>query len=262
MSFLNEFVLKRMVATLMCSFVPGIAMLVGIQMRGIWVGIAAFFVATMIITFLAKYILKNPFTEMLEGNGILAFNIDSPGIIKPFLLRIPQPYVKGKLGNEEVNDMYDRDAVFQLASAAKDCGTATKKDGKILFELDDAEFNRSRFGMYQYPVMIYNSQIKSLITKDFLSNIEKNSFAEHGVLFLNRKIEDLTSVLRDFARHIVELQRPKEGFFTRYPWLIWVVIIGVAIIAILFAKPVYQQVVGAASGATGGSNPISAVMQR
>lgn len=134
----------------------------------------------------------------------------------------------------------------------------------LKIELDELEMNKARFALFHYPVLIYNEQLGTVVTKDFLSEQEKISFAEHGVLYLNRKMEELTSVVRDFGRYVVELTKPQGGsIFTK--WWVWViVIILVALLVIMFA-PSVMKVMGAtvssASGAvqtaTAGGNPVT-----
>ena len=63
--------------------------------------------------------------------------------------------------------------------------------------------------------------------------MEKDTFAEHGVLYLNRKMEELTSVVRDFGRHVVETLKPKQSLF-KNKWVIVIIIIFAVILLIIF----------------------------
>lgn len=241
---LNPFMIKKYSALLLACFFPVIAFAVGIMFYNYWIALACFFVATIIMVFIGNMLLKNPFSMMLEGKGILVFNLDSTGIIKPFIVNVISPFIKGKVDGEDIFDVYDRETVMNLATPGA-AGKCVVKDNEFFFKISEDEFNKSRFGFYQYPVLIWNNQIKSLLTKDYLSEQEKQSFAEHGVLYLNRKLEELTSVVRDFGRYVVELTRPKDSIFSK-PWFWWlIVMIALGILGAIFARPIFNAIMSA-----------------
>lgn len=257
----NVFKLRKFAALLLCCFLPTILYTAGIRMYGFLIGMAMFAGGALIALLIANIMIRNPFSLMLEGSGLLVFNFDSTGILRPFITTLYPPYIKGRLGDDEVNDVYDRETVIQLAAPVK--GGTAKYDGeRIRIEIDENEFNKSRFGMFQYPTLIYNAQIKSLLTKDMFSEQEKDSFAEHGVLYLNRKLEELTTILRDFGRYVVELTKPKASFLQSKIFIV-ILIVGLIILLILFAKPLIDIFVGGGQTASeaigkvvGGNGPV------
>lgn len=265
---LNWFSVKKWAALLVNILMPVIFFFVGIQFYGFWVGLGCLLVAGIVSFLLANMLLKNPFTEMIEGKGLLCINIDSTGVLRPFIVALNQPYIKGALDkNTPVNDVYDRSAVLQMSNPLK-TGRASLMGDKIEIDLDgekttlsEKEFNAARFGLWQYPVLIYNNQIKSLVTKDDLSNTEKDSFAEHGVLYLNRKLEELTSTLRDFGRYIVELTKPK-GSFIGSSWFWIIIVILFIVLGLLFARPLFNVISGAASSSSGIMSNLNPVIPR
>lgn len=179
---------------------------------------------------------------MIEGKGILALNIDSTGIIRPFIVRVASPYVRGFLNKKPVHDVFDRNTVMQLSQPMKNETAAVRSnDGGLTIKLDSDLYNEGRFALFQYPVIIYNEQIRSIITKDFLATQEKDTFAEHGVLYLNRKMEELTSVVRDFGRHVVESLRPRQDWY-KSKWVWIAIIVMVAILALMFAPVIISTV--------------------
>jgi hypothetical protein len=256
----NMFVLKRYSALILSSFIPTIMFVVGIQFYTFIMALVLFFVGMLITLIIGNVMLQNPFSAMLDGKGLLVLDLNSTGVIQPVIFGIEQPYVKGKIKGKEVVDVYDRETVQQLSEPIKG-GIATIKDSKISFELDKDTFNKGRFGMYNYPVLLYNSQLNTLITKDFLSESEKQAFAEHGVLYLNRKLEELTSSTRDFGRYVVELFKPKEGGFLSGllgNWVFWVMIIGGIILLVLFGPQIYHAIMGTKETVSGAvSNAIT-----
>lgn len=263
---LNTFVVKKWGALILSGFLPSIFFFIGLTFYSFLIALILLMVGVLLSVFVASKLLSNPFTLMVEGKGLLTMNIDSTGVIRPFIVGLNQPYVIGKLQREMVNDVYDREAVLSMAAPIKAGQAVTsdklnneseedKKDPGLYLRLTNDDFNKSRFGMYHYPVLIYNNQVKSMLTKEFLSGQEKQAFAEHGVLYLNRKMEELTGHIRDFGRHIVELTKPKESIFKNKVFL--VILIGfVVLMMLLFGKPLLNSIMatgGAAVSAVGGS---------
>jgi hypothetical protein len=87
--------------------------------------------------------------------------------------------------------------------------------------------------------LIWNDQTKSLLTKDFFSEKEKNAFAEHGVLYLNKQVEHLNSALLNFGRYIVESIRPKGNIWEN-KWVIIIIVIALIVVVIMAAPFVMQ----------------------
>jgi hypothetical protein len=107
--------------------------------------------------------------------------------------------------------------------------------------------------------LLYNEQIGAFITKEFLSNIEKDTFAEHTVLYLNRIMEELTSVMRDFARYVIESLKPKGSIFgSKWFWII-ILIVGL-ILAGLLAPSLIKSIKGMMGTATQTVNPDGTVL--
>lgn len=260
---LNVFVIKKWSALLLAGFLPTIAFAIGLLFYSFWIGLIMFLMVALFGVLIGSMVLKNPFTDMLEGKGLMVLNIDSTGIIKPFIVGLDQPYVRGRLGSNKVDDVYNRETVLSLAQPVKQ-GVAypvkAKEGGGMILRIPQKEFNASRFGIFHYPCLIYNAQVKSLVTKDFLSGREKEAFAEHGVLYLNRKLEELTSSVRNFGRHIVDLTRPKTELL-KNRWVQVIIMIMIIVLIALFAKPLIQQISsggGTVGGALGGlSNPVT-----
>lgn len=246
---LNVFVIKKYAALIMAAFLPVLAYTIGMVFYGFWIGFGLLALFMIFSVLLCNKLLSNPFTAMIEGKGLLCLNIDSTGIIKPFILKVIQPYVTGKLENTPINDVYNRSTVLSLANPVTE-GTATEeKEGGITLRINQDQFNQSRFGLYHYPTLIYNGQLKSLVTKDHLSEKEKSGFAEHGILYLNRKMEELTGVLRDFGRYVVELTKPKGSIFQN-KWF-WIVVIFVVIVLVLLVAPTIIKQFGGMAGTVG-----------
>lgn len=260
---INPFVVKKWGAFLLTGLLTTICFFIGLTFYNFIFGLIFMGAGLMISSLLADKLLQNPFRLMLEGKGVMAINIDSTGIIRPFILAVKSPYVEGRLGDKLAKDVFDREAVYNLAAPQKagmvQQGTGSDNQARLAIVLSEDDYNKGRFALFHYPCIIFNEQLNSIITKDWLSDKEKGGFAEHQVLYLNRKMEELTSSIRDFGRYVVESLKPKQ-FNIKPMWVIIFVIIVVVILLVIFAPqliPSLQKAGG--SVAEGVSNAASAV---
>lgn len=254
-------------ALILAGIVPTIGFYIGLVYYDFWLAIVYMLGVALVSTIVAKFMIRNPFSAMLEGGGILIFDINSTGIIRPFIAKIFPPRLHAKYNKKDLVDIYNRKAVFHLTPAIRLKKDAILKDnGGVLIDVDEEEYNRGRYGLMHYPVMVYNSQLGSIITKDWLSGKEVDGMADHTIIYLNEKLKDLTTAVRDFGRHVVELTRPKgQSIFTN--WIFWVVLIVVFIVIALLLGPYVldmmgglvgggQQALGGAAPPTGAINPV------
>lgn len=225
---------------------------IGTVFWGFLYGIAFFGVGLLLSAFIGNMFIKTPFSEMLEGKGILAVNLDSTGLMNFFVVGLNNPYLRGKYNGQWIKDIFDRDSVFSIAEPKKVKEAANiTKDKKLKIEIDMDEYNKARFAFMHYPVLIWNDQVKSLLTKDFFSTGEKDAFAEHGVLYLNKQVEELTVVLRNFGRYVVDQLRPSGGILAnKWLWVMIILGIGIVVLAVLFGPAILAQVKGVGSTAT------------
>lgn len=213
-------------------------------------GIGGLFIGLMVSILAGTLMLRTPFTPMLEGKGILCLDVNSTGIIRPFVVAVRPPYIHGKVAGQDVTDVFDRETVFQLATPKLNSTAATPNNkGGITIDLDEEEYNSGRFALFHFPVLIWNSQIGSIITKDFLAEAEKTLYAEHSVIYLQRKVEELTGHVRDFGRYIVEQLKPKGSMFAN-KWVIWIIIIFAIILIAMFAPSIINSIKGSMGGVT------------
>lgn len=239
---LNPFVIKRNAATIMSALLPTIAFYVGIVFYNLWIALGLLLIFMLLMMFTSKLLLSNPFTNMLEGKGLLVFNIDSTGMIRPFLMSVASPFIKGRFGKRDINDVWDRESTMQMSPVEKKAGLVIS-EGKMQITLNEAQYNKARFQMNHFPVLIWNDQLKTFLTKDYFSSLEKDAFAQHLMLYLNRVVEILTHATRDFARHVVDTLRPDKQWYQN-KWIMIVIIIFVGILLIMLAPAIMNAVGG------------------
>jgi hypothetical protein len=245
---LNEYVLKKWAALLFIGFFTTICYQ-GVSMYfGPIVGVVGMIFGIAISSFIANLMLRNPFRLMLEGKGLLVLDLTSSGIIRPFLVQMLPPFLKGMIDGKVVKDVFDRDAIYQLSPVLETKISATQDNGVLKLELNTDEFSKAKFVMNTMPCLIWNSQLKSLMTKEYLSKNEKKAFTSHTVLYLQRTLENLSDNVRDFARYVVESLNPGEK--KSVPSWIWIVIMIIGFIALAyFAGPTIINFIKSMSGA-------------
>lgn len=235
---INAFKIRRYAAFSISGFTSVICFYIGLVYYGFLIAMGCMFMGLILGVVLGSLLIKNPFTMMMEGKGIMVLNLDSTGILRPSIVGLHSPYIRGKIGKKVINDVWDRSTVYQIAAPEQNKKKA-EPDGKggIKIEIDERTYNKARFQLFHFPTLIWNDQINSLLTKDFLASMEKQTFAEHGVLYLNRKMEELNSAVRDFGRHVVELTKPVKSIFSsKWTWII--IFIVLVIMAVLFAPAI------------------------
>ncbi len=249
---INAFVVKKYSSLLLSSFLSTIMFIIGNIYYGFWGGYGFLGLGLLLALLVGRTLLKNPFSDMLEGKGILTINLDSTGVIRPFICTVNPPYIRGKTGFSKVDDVFDRESIMQMTPPVRNStAVEIKKDGGINIDLDSSETKNAKFAFLHWPCIIYNEQMKTVLTKDFLSTHEKDTFAEHGVLYLNRKVEELTSVVRDFGRHVVETLKPKSSLFTNK--FVWIFVIILMVILVALFAPAVLKTLGGTFGAAGGA---------
>lgn len=247
---MNINILKKWMGLgLPCILVGITTLILLISTHNIGYAIGGFVAMTMLGILLGSLILRNPFSAMLEGQGILTIDLSSTGIINIFISKVNQPYIQNE--KKGMNDIFDRETVYNLNPPISLGKLDQNEDGSLTLKLTKEEYGRAKFGMMQYPVLIYNSQIKSLLTKDFLSDQEKIAFSEHSIIYQNQKLHELTSIVRDFGRYVVELTKPvvKTSLLqNKWFWIIMIIFGGVVLL--LFAPSMFTVIKGGMAGAT------------
>ena len=239
---MNPFVIKRYTAITISSMMTVVIFYFVTKYYGFIWGCVSIIAGLLFGIVIASALLKNPFTVMLEGKGLLCFTLDSTGIISPFNIQLKQPYVKGRHGIDMIKDVFDRSTVFKLKAPMRVKNPAIMDEtGGLSLKLTEKELNASNFALFHFPLLIYNKQIKSFITKEVLGNEEKSLFAEHTILYLNQIMQELTSLTRDFSRYIIESLKPKENFL-QSKWTYIILTIVLIIFAIMFGPSIYQAI--------------------
>lgn len=237
---INPFILKKYLALTISAMVPLMCFYISSSYYGLYYGLGFLVLGLILSYIICSMLLKNPFTLMLEGRGFLTLDLSSTGIIIPFITNLnpkEKRFIIGRPNNKELEDIFDRNTVLQISEPIKLKKAMEEKDGILTIKLDKKAYNSARFSMLHYPVLIWNSQLNSLLTKDFLSDNEKSMFAEHTVLYLHQKTKQLIDASTNFGRHVVDLLKPKNEFL-KSGW-VWVIIIGALIvIAFMFAPKI------------------------
>lgn len=257
---MNFFKVKKWMAFLLAGVMPMCgALFILFSTNNVWFSIIGGFIFSLVMVFISTYIIyKHPIMGVMEGEGILGLTLDSTGIMTPFLLRVATPYVHGNLQGEELRTTFDREAVNYLMNPKQ--GTISYgDDGKLHLTLDEKEYKNDIMNLGGIPTIIYNKHMGAFMSKEMLSSMETTAFVQHLVLHLNRRTDELSSNVRDFARYIVEQTRPKKGFWENPAVIGGILIVAVIIMAIFFGPKLLEQL-GVLGPAAASAAPSSAVV--
>lgn len=240
MILLNIFKIKKWGAFFLMAFVPTLTFyLTLVNYRDFIYAVIFFMVATLGMTVIASKLISHPLLELIEGKGIIAFTFDSTGIIQPFICRVIPPFTKGRLGKQEITDVWDREAVFYLTRPKKGQLTVARDEDGELYEVivlgkAGEKHVDELFGFEGLPALIYNRALNTFITKSALAELESSSIVRHVIFYLNKRVEELTAMIRDFARYVVEQTKPKKGLFGLGNWFWIILLIAIVVIVMLF----------------------------
>jgi hypothetical protein len=250
----NIYKIKRWGAGFLSAFFPTMVFLIMIVTTGdLFQAILGFMITIPLVIVIASKLTAHPILDYLEGKGLLVLTLDSTGVIDSFIVGVDNPYLKGKVGNKDIETIFDREGASYLGAPKKVAYERVPNQDpnieELVLKIPKDEQDSILFGFRHFPVLIYNKNMQTFLTKDILMQTEKDIFVKHQVLYLNRKIEELTSILRDFARHVVEQMRPKAGLQLGgwFKWVIlFVIIVILAIMLLPFIAPAGEAVGGAA----------------
>jgi hypothetical protein len=251
---INRFVIQRWIALSLMAFLPIIGFYAGLLFLGLLWAFSIWAMTALFCYALATLLLKNPFTKMLEAKGLLLITLDSTGSMQPFNVGLDantRQHVLGRVYKKIVSGVFDRNTIFDL-STPQDATMRLEnnKSGEeeyVICRIPKKDVNKNRMQFTTAPVFLYNTQLATFYTKDWFGDQERYMYANHLLLYLNKKMEELTSLIRDFARYIAEQLKPKSTFQLGSTFWIWLIIIFLAIVGLYFAWPYIADAFGTAT---------------
>jgi len=260
---INWFKIKKYITFLIMSAVPLAAFFASlISLNDLLMSAIVWLMVTAVMMFIASRFLAHPLLNLLEGSGILGMTFDSTGVIQPFTIHVNPPYIRGRLGRKEIEDIWNRDATFYLKNPRPGkMAVAEGADGEeyevIVLGKKGEDHNEKLFNFEGHLTFIYNKTLDEFLTKDALAKFEKSTLVKHAVLYLNKKAEELDAKIRDFARYIVEQAKPKK-FWGMGNWF-WVIIVVAVLLILLLFLPAFMDVFSSGIGGISQVVPVQPV---
>ena len=221
---------------------------------GLLYGVLFYAVSGILFFVISSFkLLSNPWTKMMEGKELLVLNLSSPWVMQWFSCKLKAPFAEVDLGGGKTTTaMFDRETIQYMSPPRK--GTVQpaveeingKEEDVLKLTLPKKDFNSHVFGWDGKPVLIYNSLLKTFLTKDFFADAEKETFMEHGLLYLNQRVNELLSNIRDFTRYTVDLTKPQKSFFANNKIILIIIIVVIGIIGVVFAPGILNSLSKAA----------------
>ena len=188
---------------------------------------------------LFSVIYRHPLIDLIEGKGLLVLTIDSTGVIKPYIAQVRPPYLDIKTKTGIISTIFDRNMVSYL-KVPKQAIANMKEDNKyeiLTLKIPKDKKYEYQFSFDAYPTLIYNKNLEAFISKETLGKMEMNSSIKHLVFYLKKKTEELTNIMRDFARYVIEMSKPKPAFGFLSSWWFWIIIIVAIILIVMLIFP-------------------------
>lgn len=201
----------------------------------------------VIMVVVSKFVLlKTPWSDMEESKGLLTMILDSTGLNIPFVCTLKAPFLTAKVDGKQVNTVYDRGLVSYIVPPEQGNYSEEEVDGKkyLLIWLPKENYNRALFSMSGKPMLFYNKKLQAFLTKDALNEVESSTIVDHMILYLSHKVDELSSMIRDFARYIVEQTRPKQGLLSNPMIIMAILVIGLIVIALVMGPSILKVIQG------------------
>lgn len=239
---INVFKVKKWAAFLIAGMFPTVIFYLFLTIyKNFLYAIGAWFVMVFLVLLIGFRMINNPFSAMLEGNGLLSLNLDSKGNIGAFIVGMDRnSLLRGFSGSSEVSSVFDRDNVHNLSAPVVAGGSAKiETDNKgskfLVYKLTEKEINDSRFAFNQFPVLIYNELSDSFIKKSELASMEKERIGFDKLTQLNKSVERLANYMFGFTRTIGDYFKPSSGLFGGGlpTWVIVIIVVLVGFLVVM-----------------------------
>ena len=175
----NIFKVKRIISYLFPPIFSVASFIIFIYMgSSFWVSLLSSVGIGIAFGLVGYKITAHPFVKALEGSGILILNFDSTGVIRTYIAKVSPPKLIIPKKGEALEDIWDRDVLTYLETPKQI--QATVEDNKIV--IDKSTMQKAGFALdVGLPVLLYNENLKTFITKDFLMGKEEK-FLKHIAL--------------------------------------------------------------------------------
>lgn len=226
----NEFVIKKFIAYCLASCLPLIAYMLVWGQYDFFTALAVVIGTIVLGYFVMAFLLKNPFTDALEGKGLLVFDVNSTGILGLFNVGVTKSgQVGGNYLGHKIKQFFDRTTIFNLSrqvgkgSALIQTVDGENSKGGLKIEVDAKEYAKARMGLQHLPVLLYNSQTKVFLTKEWISEDIEKKLHENLLIQTKNDIVDLEMQIKDFNRTFLDklfLSMQNSGMM----WIVWVLV--------------------------------------
>jgi len=190
---------------------------------------------------IARKFSDTPLRRVDEGEGLMIIDLNSRGVIKTYVGEIKPPFINVKTSDKEISTLYDRDASFsfELPENIKQV-QYVEKDGKkyLVMELPEKKhyFQFENF----YPAFIIDTNTGFIYDKERIGKLEEKYMTKTDLNYLKVKVDELSAILRDFARYVVEQLKPKPAIFGNWIfWLVLILIIGLVLVMAMNYLPTF-----------------------
>ena len=231
--------------------------------------IAIFFALILIV--ITHKITDSPFLRMFEGSTYGALTFDSRGKIDFFDVKLVNGTFKADYLGELISVPFNQGFFFRISQifgkgkieekvvktdAISKTGVPLKREDKeiLTLTLEKDKYNTALFKT-DFPILFYNRELKSFITKEWLHTHEKKDMLIAMGYEVNKQIKEYNKTASGITRMIVDLIGSK---FKKQSWVIMLILIIVLGAAVWYMWPTLSETFGGtidnATSAIGGAN--------
>lgn len=240
----NVYKIKRIIGLTVASFVPlSIMIFLLFTTKDVTASVFMGFIAVPLMVLVGGLFINNPFREMIEGKGVIVFDITSSGIIKPFVAYPNMPYIDIKVGKTWFRSIYNRAIGMYLKMPEK--AKLDDKGKNLKFELPKEKYSKTYFSLADKPVLFWNSKLKTFLTKEVLAEKENALMVENTALQTLDQVRGMRHDLHELTRTVVDQFKPNSLMeLLKNPVFVFIVVIVTIFLIFMFVAPMLPKFLG------------------
>jgi hypothetical protein len=166
---------------------------------------------------LAFRITTNPLTQIVSGNAFGVITFDSKELLQFYSATVQGNEFVANIGGEEIRTKFNRGLQWYFSKILKKGEFEVKNESDssktVVFSVNNADAETLSSSMFktEYPFLLYSTELKSFISKEWLHAKEKDSMLFSQGWELNKAIREHNKNAGGITRYIMELIAQKSS---------------------------------------------------
>jgi len=213
--------LKKIGILIASSLLPLVAFLILILLRfDLLTAAVVCILIGLVFVLIAHKITDSPFLRMFEGKTFGVITFDSRGKIDFFDVALEGDSFVGYFMGKKIESPFNSNFFWRISDVFKK-GKMQVEGEKMVLTLYKENFNRSVFKT-DFPILVWDKQLNSFITKDWLHTQEKKDMWFTKAFELKKEIIEYNRSASTITKLIVDMIGAR---LKQQSWIIWFIVL-------------------------------------